>query len=156
MADAPSGEDFTPSDRSSKRDTLSGSITGRLLSSGIVSNVGAQVLGPYTVTNTHTLTITSTISNSANPAGIIGAIPYSIVFFETSLDTTTIIPGGSAITQGNYFTYGPFSMGEFQPGGSDGHNVVYKTSIYNISGITKTLYAITDTRILLPAGVKQK
>lgn len=126
-----------------------------------LSNTTASVQGPYSLVNGSSLQITSSIANTSNPDFKIGALPYGIVFFETSATLGHIIgsPQGIAASTG-YRLFGPIAMPQFTPvavgsttvGGNDGSNIIFLTELVNNTGVTKTIYYLSNSRIYTTLG----
>lgn len=146
----------TPVQRTSQRTMLPTAIKPAALSQTTIINTQATINGPFSVANGSSLTVRSIITNNTNPDFRLGAVPYGITFFQTSLDTTSII--GDSVTSG-YAVIGPMAMAQFSPyatsstaGGSDGNNLVFVTMITNSTGGSKNIYYITNTRVYTPIG----
>lgn len=127
-----------------------------------ILNTTTEFIGPVSLNNNSALSIRSIISNSANPLFRLGAVPFEICFFQTSLAIGSII--GDTVSA-DYVIIGPMAVPQFSPlaqpttapggasaGGSDGNNLVFITQIINYTGATKTIYAATSTRVLTPVG----
>ena len=124
-------------------------------------NTQAEILGPFSIANNASLNLSSLITNTSNVNFRLGAVPYSIAFFQTSLSTSNVI--GSGVT-GTYIINGPLAMPQFTPhaykdttgatviGGNDGNDLVFITELINKSGSTQTIYAIIDSRVFTPQG----
>lgn len=138
-----------------------GGIKQTAFSSDFIQDTSTFVSGANTLTNNSALVIQSIIASTTNSNIKLAANPYSIVFFEGSLSTSNII--GSGILNTGYIFNGPFSMPIFTPnaqnfsgstvyGGSNGNNIVYVTTLINTTGVTKTIYYITNTRVVQSGG----
>ena len=116
--------------------------------------------GPFSMNNGDSFTIKVLVKHDTNSQIRLSAVPFSLIFFEDTLDTSSII--GAGVT--GYQINGPFSMPPFTPlayldntgavvlGGSDGNNLVYFTEIVNNSGGTHDIYVYTNTRAYIPIG----
>lgn len=133
--------------RASQRDIEPQAVKNSAVANNVIASTTVSTLGPFSVANGSSLDVTSTIANSANANNRLGAVPYQICFFESSLSLSKIIPGGSGVT-GTYDVIGPLAMPQFSPGGSDGNNLLFRTRLTNNSGATKTIYCLTNTRFI--------
>lgn len=135
--------------------TIPKSIKPSSLSRTNIANTQSEILGPFSLNDSSSLTITSIVVNETNPDFRLGAVPYNIVFFQTSLGTANIIgygvTGDYVINNISMPVFTPFATDE-EIGGSDGNNLVFVTELINNSGMTQTIYAITGTRVFVPTG----
>lgn len=142
-------------ERASQRGIQPTAIKPAQTAVSVLVNTDTEILGPLSLNDGVSVTVTSIIRN-ANPTYRIGGAPYCIAFFQTSLSTGNII--GSGVTAG-YSSMGPFPMPTFTPyatdddlGGNDGDDLVYITSLTNNTGSTQVIYALTNTRVYTPTG----
>jgi len=121
-------------------------------------NTQGELLGPFSIANGSSLVLQSIITNTNDPNFRLGAVPYCIVYFQTTVATANII--GGAITGTGYSIKGPMAMPGFSPfatpgvlGGNDDNNLVFLTELVNSSGGgPQTIFAITNTRVYTPLG----
>jgi hypothetical protein len=137
--------------RVGKRDLFPSSVDSRQLTNTLIKNT-PMVSGTFTIANNVTITITATVSLDKNSDAIIGVLPFMIALFETSNTTGNLIPFGADIASGDYTVSGPMAMPSLSPIGTDGNNVVYKTSITNNTGSTQTILYYIQSRFISVLG----
>ena len=149
-----------PMPRISQRQIQATAVKPSALSQNTLINTTAETLGPISLANGVSLSLTSLLFNAQNPNYRLGGVPYSIVFFEDNLNVNDII--GASVT--GYKINGPMAMPTFTPeayvnssgsnvlGGNNGNNLVYLTEITNNTGVTHDIYIVTNTRVYLPLG----
>lgn len=136
--------------RTSQRDLLPTAIKPRSVESDFLQNTQVTT-GSFSISNGVTVTITTTITALANSTIRMGAVPFQIAFFETSTTTANLIPFGSGIATGRY-TVTSLAMPQITGIGTDGNNIVYKTSIANNSGGTQTIIYYIASRFIQGSG----
>lgn len=139
--------------RISQQSIVSKTIKPTQLSQQTLQNSSTEILGPLSVNTGDSISVISIVSNTVNPLFRIGTLPYAIAFFEGTLNVANIIGAGP---QG-YVINGPMAMPQFTPyaegasaGGNNGVNLVFVTELVNNTGMTKTIYVITDSRVYFP------
>lgn len=123
-------------------------VKNSALSAGVLANTESETLGPFTVNNGSALDLTSTIANANNESIRLGALPYMVAYYQTSVADANLIPFASG---GDYKLFGPIAIPE-DYSGSDGFNLVFKTRLVNNTGGSKTIYIVTHTRFFSGVG----
>ena len=130
-------------------------VKNRNLPSNILANTTATLNGPYTIGSGNTLTFTSTIVNTKNAKITVGAAPYFFCIIESPASTANVYPGGT-LAGNKYIVVGPMAMPNAAIGGtnigSNDNNLVYKTSVYNNTAGSLTIYVVTQTRFITGVG----
>ncbi len=150
---------FPQRQRIRQQDITPATIKNSRLSSDIITSTQTTVNGPISLVTGTSVVVQSIIVGNPNPNLPIAAVPYCIVFFETTPDTNNMI--GVTLTGSGYLIKGPFALPTFMPrasnnpityGGSNGNNLVFITELFNNTGATKTIYYYTNTRYIQGSG----
>lgn len=143
--------------RANRRDIGPAAIRARHLPDVTLVDTNADVL-TATLTDGSQATITSTISVGSGEAKL-GSAPYMMAIFESSVSEANWINGGSSVGNTDYLMYGPMAIPDISINneriGTDGKNIVFKTSITNNSGTTQGLIFVTNTRVMVTRGGQQ-
>lgn len=131
--------------RAGRRDIEPASIKRRFLTQDLMSNTAVERVSA-TVPNGSKATLTTTLS--ANDASRrIGLLPYAIQVYIGTATSANILPSGSSVSTTDYTIYS-WDVPEVT-GGTDGNNIVRKTTVANASGSQQTIIFDVQARYLV-------
>ena len=133
-------------DRIGRRDVLPASIKGRFLPQDLLSNTSVERVSASVPTGSK-ITLTSTITASDNKSRRVGHLPYMIQVYIGTATDVNILPSGSSIDTTDYDIYS-WDVPQVT-GGTDGNNIVRKTTVANNSGDTKTIIFDIQSRVMI-------
>ena len=138
--------------RVSQRDILPTAIKTPALAVDIIKNTTATQEDAVALSDTAQLTLTSTIASTVNAGIRIGTLPYMVAMFQDSLSAANHIPYGANVDLDSFDFIAPTAVPQITSIGTDGNNVVYKTSLYNTSGSQQSIIIVTQARIITGVG----
>lgn len=135
------------------RNVIPSSIQNRQLGSDLVKNTAIEQSLFSGMPTGSVLTVTSTVTASANENIPVGVLPFCIVFFEgDNLLTANMIPSGSNLATNDYRIETVYMPPSLSPVGGNGSEQVIKTSLTNNTGSSQDITIVTQGRIILGVG----
>lgn len=142
----PSGLSANQVQRIGRRDILPASVKGRFLPQDLMFNTVVERASAV-VSNGSKVTLTSTITAADNPDRKVGHLPYMVQVYIGSATINNILPSGSNIDTNDYDVYS-WDVPQVT-GGTDGNNIVRKTTVANKSGSDQTIIFDVGQRLII-------
>lgn len=138
--------------RFSQRDIFPSAVKNKGLALDVIKNTGPTQEDAVSLGSGAQLNVTSTVALIASDKVILGVCPFMIDFFESSFTAANHIPFGANVDGDIYRIIGPLAVTGQTSLGHDGFNAVFKTALYNNTGLTKDIIVVTQARFISGLG----